>query len=94
MTYDTAIEQKELDFEDETLKDRYSRHIGVMGLDAMKKQATATIVLFGLSGFACEIAKNIVLSGIKKLIIVDNQVVTRADLHGNFYLTEADLLNG
>lgn len=41
----------------------------------MKKQATATVVLFGLNGFACEIAKNIVLSGIKKLIIVDNQPV-------------------
>ena len=37
VTYDTNIEQKELNFEDDVLKDRYSRHIGVMGMDAMKK---------------------------------------------------------
>lgn len=28
---------KDLDFEDETVKDRWSRNIGVMGIDALKK---------------------------------------------------------
>jgi hypothetical protein len=35
--YDTKIQMKDLDFEDETVKDRWSRNIGVMGIDALKK---------------------------------------------------------
>ena len=30
---------KDLDFEDEDVKNRWSRNIGVMGIDALKKQA-------------------------------------------------------
>ena len=35
--YYNNIENKELDFEDETVKDRWSRNIGVMGIEALKK---------------------------------------------------------
>lgn len=38
-----------------------------------------------------EIAKNIVLSGVKKLVLHDDHIVQREDLCGQFYLTEADL---
>lgn len=89
--YDNLLESKVLDFEDEKVKDRWSRNIGVMGIDALKKQAKSVLIMFGLNGVAVEIAKNIILSGVKKFIIYDDQVTTYKDLSGQFFLTEEDL---
>jgi molybdopterin/thiamine biosynthesis adenylyltransferase len=38
--------------------------------------------LFGLSGLAVEIAKNIVLSGVKRLTICDDKITKYKDLCG------------
>jgi baculoviral IAP repeat-containing protein 6 len=38
--------------------------------------------LFNLSGLGVEIAKNIVLSGVKRLTILDNKITTFKDLAG------------
>lgn len=62
---------KELDINDEKVKDRWSRYIGAMGIEAVSKQSKASILLFGLGATGVEIAKNIVLSGCKKISIVD-----------------------
>ena len=35
--YDNQITNKVLDFEDEEVKNRWSRNIGVMGIEALKK---------------------------------------------------------
>lgn len=35
--------KKELDIEDEAVKDRWSRYIGAMGVEAVAKQAAASI---------------------------------------------------
>jgi hypothetical protein len=35
--YDSKVENKDLDFENEHVKNRWSRNIGVMGIDALKK---------------------------------------------------------
>ena len=52
-----------------------SRYIGVVGLDAVKKQSESTIFIHGVNGLGIEIAKNIVLSGVKRLIIFDSTLV-------------------
>jgi molybdopterin/thiamine biosynthesis adenylyltransferase len=44
-----------------------------------------------LGGLGIEIAKNIVLSGVKLLTIFDNHVIKPSDLANQFYLTETDL---
>lgn len=48
MKYDEVSEQKELNYEDERVKDRWSRYIGAMGIDAVKKQAESQVLLVGL----------------------------------------------
>ena len=40
---------QELDINDEKVKDRWSRYIGAMGIDAVNKQSKANILQFGLS---------------------------------------------
>ena len=54
--------------------DRWSRYIGAMGMDAVAKQANSKVFLMGLNSLGVEIAKNIVLSGVKQLTIYDNFV--------------------
>lgn len=75
-----------IDIEDEKVKDRWSRYIGTMGIEAVAKQAEATIFLSGLGGLGVEIAKNLVLAGCKELILHDTYVPTAFDLASQFYI--------
>jgi len=43
-----------------------------MGIEAVKKQGQASVLLLGANGIGIEIAKNIVLSGVKRFTIWDN----------------------
>jgi molybdopterin/thiamine biosynthesis adenylyltransferase len=46
-----------------------------MGIDAVSKQSKADILVFGLGPMALEVIKNLVLSGCRKLTIVDDKSV-------------------
>lgn len=54
------------------MQDRWSRYIGAMGIEAVRKQAQSKVVLVGLKVLGLEIAKNLILSGLKELYIVEN----------------------
>ena len=93
MTYDIKDDEEEtkaindvIDIEDEKVKDRWSRYIGTMGIEAVAKQAEATIFLSGLGGLGVEIAKNLVLAGCKELILHDTRAPTEHDLSSQFYI--------
>ncbi|CAF4643840.1 unnamed protein product, partial [Rotaria sp. Silwood2] len=58
----------------------YSRQLYVLGKEAMHKLANANVLISGLSGLGIEIAKNIILCGVKSVIIQDCHNVTYADL--------------
>jgi len=72
----------EMDIEDEKVKDRWSRYIGAMGVEAVAKQASSSIFLSGAGALGIEIAKNIVLSGCKNFMLHDPKPVTHRDLSG------------
>ncbi|KAL4475099.1 hypothetical protein ABPG74_001795 [Tetrahymena malaccensis] len=78
--------QEEIDVESEEVKDRWSRYICAMGIDAVAKQSKCNIFLSGLGPIGVEIAKNIVLSGVKKMTLHDRQIVNYRDLSGQFFL--------
>eukprot|EP00743_Colponemidia_sp_Colp-15_P003750 GILK01004046.1.p1 GENE.GILK01004046.1~~GILK01004046.1.p1 ORF type:complete len:1912 (-),score=378.64 GILK01004046.1:123-5405(-) len=91
---DTPAEQmKEREFavDDAAVKDRWSRYIGAMGIEAVQKQANSNVFLSGASGLGIEIAKNIVLSGVKSFTLHDTEVVSLCDLSAQFFLREADV---
>ena len=46
-----------------------------MGIDAVSKQSKADILVFGLGPMALEVVKNLVLSGCRKLTIIDDKDV-------------------
>lgn len=86
-----ASNYKELDINDEKVKDRWSRYIGAMGIEAVNRQSKANILLFGVNPLGIEIAKNIVLSGCRRFSICDQALTSWNDLAGQFYLTEEDV---
>lgn len=80
-----------IDITDEKVKDRWSRYIGAMGIDAVAKQSKCSVFLSGLGSLGVEISKNIVMSGIKRLTIHDSKKTSFVDLAGQFYLGEEDV---
>ena len=51
----------------------------------------ATILVVRLKGVATETIKNIVLAGIGKLVILDDEDVEEEDLGAGFFFTEGDV---
>nr|CAB3267419.1 ubiquitin-like modifier-activating enzyme 1 [Phallusia mammillata] len=69
----------------------YSRQLYVLGHEAMKRMGAATILISGMKGLGVEIAKNVVLGGVKSVTLHDSEVAVAADLSSQFFLTEADI---
>lgn len=85
---DTSGKAKEIDVDDEAVKDRWSRYIGAMGVEAVAKQAAANIFISGAGALGMEISKNMVLSGCKSFTLHDRRPVTHRDLSGQFFLNQ------
>eukprot|EP01116_Phalansterium_solitarium_P005095 TRINITY_DN1640_c0_g1_i4.p1 TRINITY_DN1640_c0_g1~~TRINITY_DN1640_c0_g1_i4.p1 ORF type:complete len:1025 (+),score=498.95 TRINITY_DN1640_c0_g1_i4:192-3266(+) len=69
----------------------YSRQLYVLGHETMKKMAASSILLIGLKGLGVEIAKDLILTGVKSVTLFDNTPTTIFDLSAQFYLTEKDV---
>ncbi|XP_055384682.1 ubiquitin-like modifier-activating enzyme 1 isoform X2 [Condylostylus longicornis] len=69
----------------------YSRQLYVLGHDAMRRMATSDVLVSGLGGLGLEIAKNIILGGVKSITLHDQSNCTIRDLSSQFYLTENDI---
>jgi molybdopterin/thiamine biosynthesis adenylyltransferase len=53
-----------------------------MGIDAVQKQANASVFISGLGALGMEVSKNLVLSGLKVFTLHDDAVVAPSDLMG------------
>lgn len=69
----------------------YSRQLYVLGHDAMRRMATSDVLISGLGGLGVEIAKNVILGGVKSVTLHDQTACTIKDLSSQFYLTENDI---
>ncbi|KAK4064006.1 uncharacterized protein Triagg1_9334 [Trichoderma aggressivum f. europaeum] len=68
----------------------YDRQIRLWGMAAQAKIQNANILLITIRALANEIAKNLVLAGVGSLTVLDNAVVTEADLGAQFLLSEVE----
>lgn len=68
----------------------YSRQLYVLGHDAMRRMANSDILISGLGGLGVEIAKNVILGGVKSVTLHDTVACTVSDLSSQYYLSEAD----
>ncbi|XP_010731086.3 ubiquitin-like modifier-activating enzyme 1 [Larimichthys crocea] len=69
----------------------YSRQLYVLGHDAMHRMGTADVLIAGMRGLGVEIAKNVILSGVKSVTIQDEGQTTWTDLSSQFFLKESHL---
>lgn len=69
----------------------YSRQLYVLGHDAMRKMASSDVLISGLGGLGVEIAKNVILGGVKSVTLHDQVECSLNDLSSQFYLSEEDI---
>ncbi|CAE7057018.1 unnamed protein product [Rhizoctonia solani] len=69
----------------------YSRQLYVLGHEAMKRMAASNVLIVGVKGLGVEIAKNIVLAGVKSVTLFDPEPVQVQDLGTQFFLRESDV---
>ena len=62
-----------------------------MGHEAQRKMGNSTVLIIGLRGLGVEIAKNVILAGVKGVVLHDDQPVEIADLSAQFYFKESDV---
>ncbi|KAJ9096313.1 hypothetical protein QFC20_006451 [Naganishia adeliensis] len=69
----------------------YSRQLYVLGHEAMRRMAGSDVLVVGMKGLGVEIAKNVVLAGVKSVGVWDDGVVEVGDLGTQFFLREQDI---
>ncbi|KAG0169689.1 SPS-sensor component ptr3 [Apophysomyces sp. BC1034] len=69
----------------------YSRQLYVLGHEAMKKMSVAHVLIIGLKGLGVEIAKNVILAGVKSVTLYDPTPAQISDLSAQFYLRPEDV---
>lgn len=69
----------------------YSRQLYVLGHEAMRRMASSDILISGMKGLGVEIAKNVILSGVKSVTVHDEEPCATSDLSSQFYLREGDI---
>eukprot|EP00127_Corallochytrium_limacisporum_P001014 Clim_evm13s34 gene=Clim_evmTU13s34 len=69
----------------------YSRQLYVLGKEAMQRMSGANVLISGVGGLGLEIAKNVVLAGVKSVTIQDDKVAQWSDLSSQYYLSESDI---
>lgn len=77
--------------EDEIDEGLYSRQLYVLGHDAMRRMANSDVLISGLGGLGVEVAKNVILGGVKSVTLHDDRECTVEDLSSQFYLSEATI---
>ncbi|XP_053724431.1 ubiquitin-like modifier-activating enzyme 1 isoform X1 [Synchiropus splendidus] len=69
----------------------YSRQLYVLGHDAMRRLAASRVLIAGMKGLGVEIAKNVILSGVKSVTVQDEGLTQWRDLSSQFYLNQSHL---
>lgn len=69
----------------------YDRQIRLWGLDSQKRIRTARVLLCGLNGLGAEVAKNVILGGVKSVTLLDHRNVTQLDFCSQFLVPRETL---
>jgi ubiquitin-activating enzyme E1 len=72
-------------------EDLHSRQLAVYGKESMRRMASSNVLIIGLSGLGVEIAKNVILAGLKSVTLHDPAPVETRNLGAQFYLSATDV---
>lgn len=65
---------------------QYDRQIRLWGLEAQRRLRTSKVLLVGMRGLGAEVAKNLILAGVKGLTMMDHQEVCEEDSRAQFLI--------
>lgn len=69
----------------------YSRQIRTYGIETMAKLQNLRVLIIGMGGLGIELAKNVILSGVKEVKIYDKDICKINDLGSNYFLSEKNI---
>ncbi|XP_058075084.1 ubiquitin-activating enzyme E1 2-like isoform X2 [Magnolia sinica] len=72
-------------------EDLHSRQLAVYGRETMRRLFASNVLVSGMQGLGVEIAKNLILAGVKSVTLHDEGTVELWDLSSNFYFSEDDV---
>ncbi|KAL8261875.1 hypothetical protein R6Q59_025924 [Mikania micrantha] len=72
-------------------EDLHSRQLAVYGRETMRRLFASNVLISGMQGLGAEIAKNLILAGVKSVTLHDEGLVELWDLSSNFIFTENDV---
>ncbi|KAL3826155.1 hypothetical protein ACJIZ3_022184 [Penstemon smallii] len=72
-------------------EDLHSRQLAVYGRETMRRLFASNVLISGMQGLGAEIAKNLILAGVKSVTLHDEGTVELWDLSSSFTFTEEDL---
>jgi len=75
-------------------EDLHSRQLAVYGRESMRKLQNSRVLIVHAKGLGCEIAKNVILAGVRGVTIADDGRCATDDLAAQFYASEADVAAG
>lgn len=67
----------------------YSRQLYVLGREGQAKMSASSVLVCGLNGVGCEVAKNVILAGVKAVTLFDPTPATWYDVGGSPYVAPA-----
>ena len=71
--------------------DKYDRQLRLWGSHGQRALMSSHLLLFGATAVGAETLKNLVLPGVGKITICDDQRVTASDMGNNFFVAAADI---
>ncbi|KAG7390707.1 NEDD8-activating enzyme E1 regulatory subunit [Phytophthora boehmeriae] len=71
--------------------DKYDRQLRLWGAEGQRRLSTTHVLLIGSCATGSEALKNLVLPGVQRFTILDDQVVTLADVSNNFFVSSDDV---
>ncbi|CAM9805042.1 unnamed protein product, partial [Discosporangium mesarthrocarpum] len=63
----------------------YSRQLYVMGHEAQRRMAGSDVLVVGLNGLGVEVAKNVILAGVRSVTLHDDSPSEWGDLSAQVY---------
>ncbi|KAK4760364.1 hypothetical protein SAY87_005257 [Trapa incisa] len=72
-------------------EDLHSRQLAVYGRETMRRLFASNVLVSGMQGLGAEIAKNLVLAGVKSVALHDEGTVELWDFSGSFIFSESDV---
>lgn len=69
----------------------YSRQLYAIGKDAMEALQESSVLILGMTGLGVEIAKCVILTGVKTVTLCDGGNIRYKELSSNYYAQESDV---